>query len=77
MAKRDLQRLWHRAIGTKEVQGSRRTQPAAVEQRGQTVDAGPVVGPLDQVVQHWVGSGVGQLIQNGIATHEFDDAGLL
>src|SRR5213078_1381383 len=74
---RDLVRFGHGAMRAEEVQRPRRTQRAALEQRGEAIDPGPVMDPLDQVIEDRIGSGVGQLVEDGLATYEPDDAGLL
>ena len=56
---RDLVRFGHGAMRAEEVQRPRRTQRAAVEQRGEAIDPGPVMDPLDQVIEDRIGSGVG------------------
>jgi hypothetical protein len=74
---RELERIGHRPVGAEDVERSRRTQPASVQQRRQPVDPGPVVDPLHPVVQHRVGRGVDQLVEHRLAADQLDHAGLL
>jgi hypothetical protein len=52
---RELEGLRHRAVRAKEVERTGRAQRSSVEQRGQAVDAGPVVSALDEVIGDWIG----------------------
>ena len=74
---RYLERVGDRAVAPEEVKRPGRAERAAVQQRGQAVDAVPEVNAIDQIVEHGIGCRVHELVDHGVASDQLHDAGLL